>query len=292
MLYKFLKYYKISIFVILICFLLPISYINAQINTPIIKEGAISQKDRITFKKEMYILGINYLTKYLPNKSFLYNKKVYSVKPISIWWHWDAGSNPKNISEGIKRVNTTYNILKNRTENGQRVATNFTVGPNVILQMLPLSKTMITQGRLTGDLKIEDIHESTSLGGIQIETTGTQYDTKPPLASQTKTLIKLTAVLMKQYNIKFSKVYGHLEKSPYVQKIDPGITYLKQTRMQLLKYLINNNQLENIDNPNNWNFYTEVLIDGNIVNVIDQSAVDIYNSLTKEEQKIISNMPS
>lgn len=272
------------------------SYFNvfAQDNTKninsIINEGPIQNKDYISFNKEINSLGIKYITKYLPENSYQYNKKVYTLIPNSIWWHWDAGSNPSKINDGSKRVLSTYDILKQRTDKGEPVSTNFSIGPNVVLQMLPLSKTNITQGRLSNDLKIEDITKSQSLGGIQIETTGTLYDKTPPLTSQTETLIKMTSILMKQYNIPFSKIYGHLEKSANISKIDPGIIYLKKTRIQLLKYLIKNKQIENIDKVENWNFYTEKLVDGNIVNVLDQSSSEIYNSLTKKEKEYISKI--
>ena len=281
---------KIIIFIFFFAFCL---YFSASAQENIINniyEGSISSKDVISFNKEKNLSKIKYLIKYLPELSYQYNKKVYATVPTSIWWHWDAGETPLKIKDGSKRVQTTYNILKQRTNAGEPVSTNFSIGPNVILQMLPLSKTRITQGRLTNDLRIEDISKSKSLGGIQIETTGTLYDKNPPLTSQTETLIRLTAVLMKQYDIPFSKIYGHLEKSPDISKIDPGINYLKKTRVQLLKYLIKENQKENINKIENWNFYTETLKNGNIMNVLDQSSLEIYNSLSEKEKIYITKL--
>ena len=190
--------------------------VNAQ-TTSKITEGFILQTNRITFKKELSTLGINYIIKYLPNTDFLYNNKVYLVEPTSIWWHWDdAGKTPTQEKNITQRVLKTYSGLIYRTTHGEPVATHFVVGPNTVLQMLPLGVNTITQGRLTNDLKIEDITKTPSLGGIQVETTGVNYDSNPPIASQTNTLILLTAVLMKQYNIPFSNILGHLERAPLI----------------------------------------------------------------------------
>lgn len=272
--------------IILILFFTPLYIINGQ-NIETIKEGAIPAREYITFKKELNNFGIQYFVNYLPIESMQYNEKIYQVIPTSIWWHWDAGLTPIQTKNAKQRVYNTYNILKIRTKNGESVSTHFSVGPNTILQMLPLAKNMITQGRLTNDLKTKDISKTPSLGGIQIETTGTEYDKKSPLPSQTTTLIKLTSTLMRQYHIPFSSIFGHLEKSTDLGKIDPGIKYLKQTRVQLLKYLIDSNQLENIGDSKSWNFYTQVINNGVIINILDQSNVEIISQLSENEKKII-----
>jgi hypothetical protein len=279
---------KISTFAILIFLLFSVSLINAQ-TTPQIQKGSVPQTNRITFKKEFSATSVNYIVKYLPSASFSYDKKIYSVEPTSIWWHWDdAGKTPTQEKNITQRVLSTYNALLYRTNHNEPVATHFVVGPDTILQMLPLGTNTITQGRLTNDLNIEDITKAPSLGGIQIETTGNDYDHNPPIASQTNTLISLTAVLMKQYNIPFSNILGHLERAPTIDRVDPGINYLKQTRIQLLKYLIAHKQLGNIGTPSSWNFYTQVEKGGIITNVLDQSQVEIFSQLTKNEQTIIT----
>jgi len=273
------KIYVISIFTIFSLIILPFPLIYAQ---------NVEQKSNdITFTNEMVNLGINYQTKYLPKSSSQYGNKSYQVRPVSIWWHWDAGATPyssKNISQ---RLISTYNILKQRTEAGDPVSVHFCVGPNAILQMLPMEATTITQGRLTNDSNIQNVTKSLSLGGIQIETTGTYYNKNPPLNTQSTTLIKLTALLMKQYNIPFANIYGHLEKSPYISKIDPGIKYLNKTRIQLLKYLIANKQIENIGPVKSWNFYKQEINNKILINKLDQSSSEIFQSLTKEEQTVV-----
>ncbi|MDE2030731.1 MAG: N-acetylmuramoyl-L-alanine amidase [Patescibacteria group bacterium] len=255
-----------------------------------INEGDITPSEQITFQKEMTTFGVNYIVKYLSDKSILYDKKVYNVTPTSIWWHWDAGSTPNTDKNIPSRVLSTYAILKSRTDANDPVATHFSVGPNTVLQMLPLGNSVIAQGRLTNDTKIEDVTKTPSLGGIQIETTGTDYDNKPPLVSQTNTLIELTAVLMHQYHIPFSNIYGHLERSAGIDKTDPGINYLKQTRIKLLEYLIDHKQFENIGSSTSWNFYTQTLKDGKVVNVLDQSSAEILQALTEGEREIVSRL--
>lgn len=276
-------------FIVILVFLSFFNYTNADSDS-LVSSGGIPKSEYIIFNKDPGLLNTNYLVKYLPKESFTYGKDIYAVNPTSIWWHWDAGSTPKSANNINKRVLSTYDILKSRGDKGEHVSTHFTVGLNTVLQMLPLGKDSVTQARLTNDLEVDDVLKSLSLGGIQIETTGMYYDTRPPLASQTNTLIKLTAVLMKQYNIPFSKVFGHLEVAPGLGKTDPGIKYLKQTRIKLLKYLISRKQMENIGSPDSWNFYTQVLKDGVVTNVLDQSSSDILNALTKSERQKISDL--
>lgn len=235
---------------------------------------------RINFKNNLEISGVKYYINYLPINGYTYNNTTYKVKPTSIWWHWDAGSNVKNSSDAYTRVQTTFNILTSRIANNDRVSSHFSVGPNAILQMMPFYDDGIIQARLTNDRNVEDIAKAESYGAIQIETTGKFYDTNPPLPSQTNTLIILTRELMRKYNIAFSQIFGHFEKSPYIDKIDPGPKYMNETRIKLLKYLIDKRDWDLIGDPSTWNFYTEKLDQNNkVIEVLGQSSDEIMQAI-------------
>lgn len=260
--------------------------VHAQDKTPLALEKIFTQLD------------IAYYTHYLPDESSFYAgasgtlNTIYTETPQTIWWHWDAGPTIKKESGAKKRVYDTYNILKDRTMHNDPVSTHFVVGPRTILQMLPLYTDIVTQARLSNDTGIIDHLQAHSLGGIQIETTGVYYDTHPPLASQTTTLIILTATLMEHYHIPFSHITAHLEHGVGWGKTDPGINYLKQTRIKLLKYLIKNNKWDVIGNPTTWNFYTDIKNpnnDGTITQQLDQSSTDIQKALTTKEKAILKN---
>lgn len=235
---------------------------------------------KIDFKNKLENKGVNYSINYLPIGGYTYSGKPYKVEPTSIWWHWDAGVNIYNVWGALERVSVTYKILNNRIAHNDPASTHFTVGPNTILQMLPIYENSIIQARLTNDQGVEDVTKAESYGVIQIETTGRYYDTNPPLESQTNTLIMLTRELMRKYNIPFSQIYGHFEKSPRIHKIDPGPKYMNETRIKLLKYLIKNKDWDLIGDPKSWNFYTEKLdASGKVVKVLSQSKDEIMEAL-------------
>jgi|GEM_PF-6740067 len=260
-------------------------FFQPERNSNYLKEGDIPISDRITFKDKLPAY-INHKVLYLPSESAFYDRKLYQVKPDYICWHWDGGFTPKK--EDKSRVYMTYNALLGRTNNGDPVATHFTVGPNSVLQMLSISESYIIQGRLTEDRGISDILKAKSLRGIQIETTGSYFDINPPMPSQDQTLIILTTALMKQFKIPFSKITGHLERSPEVNKQDPGILYLKKMRIKLLKYLIGNNLWKLINNPSCWNFYKEVKRNGKTILEGTQTKEEILSGLSFSERNLIS----
>ncbi len=252
--------------------------------------GNIDKSERIDFKKGLPN-NIVYKIKYLPETSHLYAGKIFRVIPESICWHWDGGETPKteDPQKGLKRAIETWDTLVQRTKHKDPVATHFSVGPHSVLQMLPLSDKYIVQGRLSGDHNIQDVHKAESLGGIQIETTGVGFDEKLPMQAQTSTLIELTVQLMRKYDIPFTKICGHLERSPLSnKKIDPGEKYLKATRVLLLKALIKNKDWQLIGEPKEWFFYKETFEDNVIKKEITQTPQEIWNALTIAEKEAFS----
>jgi len=250
-----------------------------------IKEGDIANADRIVFESALGNKEVEYLVRYLPPQCAEYGGKLYQVEPQAIWWHWDGGPTPR--TEDHDRVLTTWRALVGRTRNHDPVATHFSVGPNTVLQMLPMSAGVIIQGRLTNDRGIGDINQAKSLGGVQIETTGRWYDSKPPLEAQTAALVDLTIAVMKQYRVPFPRIWGHLERAAGIGKPDPGLNYLRATRVRLLKALIAQAQWSLIGVPGRWSFYREVLKSGQVIRVTTQTQEEIWSRLTEQEKALI-----
>lgn len=250
-------------------------------------EGNIPLEAQVDFGPRLKEQGLTLFTKILPEECVTYDGKLYQVRPNSIWWHWDGGPTPQE--EDHDRVFTTYNGLTGRTREGDPVGTHFSVGPGEVLQMLPLGEKLIIQGRLTDDRGIQDVRRAESFGGIQIETTGAYYDETPPPASQTESLVKLTITLMRQYGLRFNKILGHLERSPRVGKPDPGLGYLRETRILLLKQLIGRGDFDLVGPPESWRFYRLAKgVNGEIVRVETQSLSEILNSLSPQEKETLS----
>lgn len=248
-------------------------------------EGDVADSDRITLEGALASKEVEYLVRYLPSECAEYGGKLYQVEPKTIWWHWDGGPTP--TTENHNRVQTTWRGLLGRTKRGDPVAAHFSVGPNTVLQMLPLSATMIIQGRLTNDTGIDDIDQARSLGGIQIETTGKCYKDSPPLECQTTALVDLTIAVMKQYHVPFPKICGHRERAAGLGKSDPGTKYLKETRIRLLKALIAQAQWPLVGHPDRWDFHAEVLKGGKVRQVLNQPKEEIWSRLTEEEKGLV-----
>ena len=250
----------------------------------LIKEGDIADAERITLAGA-FTKDVEYRVNYLPSECAEYGGKLYQVEPQSIWWHWDGTATSRIEDHDL--VQTTWYGLVGRAKRGDPVAAHFSVGPNTVLQMLPLSASRIIQGRLTDDTSISDIKQAKSLGGVQIETTGRWYDKNPPLECQTATLVDLTIAVMKRYRVLFPTICGHRERAARIPKPDPGVEYLKETRIRLLKTLIAQAQWPLIGHPDSWNFYMEVLRKGKVIRVPNQTKQEILSRLTEQEKSLI-----
>jgi hypothetical protein len=252
---------------------------------PPIREGDIPDSERITFEGALANKDVEYLLKYLPSECAQYGGKLYQVAPQAIWWHWDGAATPS--TEDHDRVQTTWRGLAGRTKRGDPVAAHFSVGPSTVLQMLPMSASMIVQGRLTDDTGIDDVNQAKSLGGVHIETTGRWYFKDPPLESQTATLVDLTIAVMRQYHVPFASICGHRERAAWIPKPDPGVEYLRETRIRLLKTLIARAQWPLIGHPDRWNFHMEVLKGGRVTRVLNQTKEEILSQLTEQEKGLV-----
>jgi hypothetical protein len=95
---------------------------------------------------------------------------------------------------------------------------------------------------------------------------------------------------MRQYNIKFKNIRGHLEISPFIKRNDPGIKYLNRTRIKLLKELIRLELYHLIGPDKSWNFYKLKSTKKNkVYQKLTQSRRTIWRKLTKGEKKFIKN---
>jgi hypothetical protein len=245
-------------------------------------EGQIAPDQRFKIKDLLAQANIDYAYKQLPDESAAYDGKLYQVVPETIWWHWDGGPTPSATYKD--RVFVTYNGLAGRTRRGDPVSVQFCAGPGKVLQMLPVTQTHIIQGRLTDDRGIKEVREALSFGGIQIETTGDRYGKKAPSEVQTDTLLRLTLLLMKEYGIPFRRILGHFERSPVVRKVDPGLKYMKKTRVRLLKMLLEEEAFDLIGPPEGWRFYRLIEAKKKTVKVITQTSDEILESLTPVER--------
>lgn len=259
---------------------LPARYVEKQI-----VRGTIPPAQRFQVEALLAQAGFEYTAKFLPDESAAYDGQLYQVIPKSIWWHWDGGPTP---SAGEKdRVYATYYGLAGRTKRGDPVSTHFCVGPGKVLQMLPISPTHVIQARLTDDSGIEEVLDAVSFGGLQIETTGNRYIKTPPPDAQTEGLLTLTILLMKEYNIPFRQIVGHLERSPRVRKADPGIGYLTKKRILLLRRLLAAEEFDLIGPPQSWRFYKLVEKKKGIGRVTTQTPEEILDALTPAERETI-----
>jgi len=251
-----------------------------------ILRGDVPLDKRFQIAELLADAGIEYAYRQLPDESAAYGGYWYQVLPETIWWHWDGGPTP---SAGYKdRVYATYWGLAGRTRRGDPVSTHFCVGPGMVLQMLPLSATHIIQGRLSDDSGIEEVLDALSLGGIQIETTGSYYARHPPTEIQTDTLVRLTYLLMKQYGVPFNQVLGHFERSPWARKRDPSLAYTRNTRVRLLKVLLEAEEFELMGPPTSWQFYELVGKKNNkLAKVITQTSDELLDALTPAEREVV-----
>jgi len=239
----------------------------------------IKEVDRIFFPET--------IIKYLPEQCYSFKNgpfKVQADQNTKIVWHWDSQSNRR------RNPYLTYKFLKGRSKIGQPVATHFVVSPKLILQMLPMAESFFQQGRLTNDLKTDNGFEAPSRNTINIETTGKNYDKHKPPWSQTKRLLKLTISLMKQYNIDFSRVKGHLEISPFIKRRDPGIRFLRKTRVRLLKMLIKKKLDHLIGKPSHWRFDRQFVRKNTVYSSISQSSKSILRKLSKSEKEFLTSI--
>lgn len=236
----------------------------------------IKEEERITFASVFAgATSVRYEVKYLPPTSFSYGSEVGQVRPTEIIWHWDGQPNE------LRNTDVTYRGLVGRTNQGDPVATHFSVGPDRVLQMLPMGESVIQQGRSSDDRGRTSVSDAFSLGWISIETTGRYYDAQRPPDTQTRNLIELTIALMKQYGIKFQHIAGHLERSPFIRKIDPGLNYLRETRVLLLKELVERGEWGLIGESNTWEFYRlTVQPDGTVARIVTQSPRDFIEVLS------------
>jgi hypothetical protein len=250
-----------------------------------IQEGDIPDSERVTFEGAFANKDVEYLVKYLPSACAEYSGKLYQVTPQTIWWHWDGGVTP--TTEDHDRVKSAWYTLVGRTRIGDPVAAHFSLGPKVILQMLPMSASRIIQGRLTDDSGIDDVNQAKSLGGVHLETTGCWYHSHPPIEAQTATLIDLTIAVMRQYSIPFPRIWGHRERAAWNPKPDPGVGYLAETRIRLLKTLIARCQWPLVGHPSTWNFYMETMRRGTVVRIPNQMKEEFWSRLTEQEEAAI-----
>jgi hypothetical protein len=250
-----------------------------------IVEGQIAPDQRFKIKDLLAQANIDYAYKQLPDESAAFDGKLYQVVPETIWWHWDGGPTPSATYKD--RVFATYNGLAGRTRRGDPVSVQFCAGPGKVLQMLPITKTHIIQGRLTDDRGIEAVREALSFGGIQIETTGDRYGKKAPSEVQTETLLQLTFLLMVEFGIPFTHILGHFERSPVVRKVDPGLKYMKKTRVRLLKMLLEAEEFDLAGPPKGWKFYKLIETKKKTVKVITQTPDEILESLTPAERELV-----
>lgn len=237
-------------------------------------EGEISESERI-------VLDCVAEVKYLPQESYTWNGKIEMVTPTEIIIHWDAQENTDRVS-----TYTTYNGLAGRTASGDSVSTHFSVGPGgpkngpAILQMLPMSETLIQRGILSDG----------PTDTINIETTGRYYDKEPPAEQQTENLIKLLVTLMDRYHLQFGNITGHLERSPDVGKIDPGQEYLNMVRTRLLATLTEQGRWDLIGSPESWYFYKYTRgNDGSLAKVSTQTKDVLLASLPTEVCQLITD---
>mgnify|MGYP001827343240 CR=1 FL=1 len=245
-------------------------------------KGTVLPEHRLHFKPLLAESGIEFAYKELPQAAAAYDGDWYRVVPDTIWWHWDGGPTPTEKQKN--RVYGTYNALAGRTRRGDPVATHFSAGPGKVLQMLPLGPKRVVQGRLTDDRGIDEVLEAWSLGGIQLETTGRYYGRKEsPTEIQTETLLALTLLLMRQYRIPFGQIIGHIERSPVVRKPDPGLRYLKSTRIRLLKALIKEREFELAGPPQSWDFYRLLIKKKEMVRLRTQTPEQILGALSPAE---------
>ena len=251
-----------------------------------ILRGGVPLDQRFQIKGLLAQAGIEYACRQLPDESAAYGGYWYQVRPETIWWHWDGGPTPS--AEYKDRVFATYWGLAGRTRRGDPVSTHFCVGPGKVLQMLPLSATHIIQGRLSDDSGIEEVLDALSLGGIQIETTGSYYARYPPTEIQTETLVRLTYLLMKQYGVSFKGILGHFERSPWARKRDPSLAYTRNTRLRLLRVLLEAEEFDLMGPPSSWQFYELVGKKHNkLAKVTTQTSDELLDALTPAERETL-----